>query len=275
MKDFSRVCAYIDLDAAVHNMNEMHALTAPHTKLMAVVKTDGYGHGALPIARELEGLDYVYGFAVATAEEGLALRADGRKKPVLILGTVFEEQHEEVLRADLCPTVFSYDTAGKDNVQKGIYRISHPLVDFYYTYMYPYWSELQTLSVGEFYNRYVMPDFRRHVTGYFKHICRQHLARLNDRKRLPIQLDVIGEWVGKDGELDIIAQDAEDHTLIGLCNWERPVTYEDYNNLLDCAKKAKISADYVYMYSAFRFDERLNLETKVRTNLKLIQISDF
>lgn len=111
MKDFSRVCAYIDLDAAVHNMNEMHALTAPHTKLMAVVKTDGYGHGALPIARELEGLDYVYGFAVATVEEGLALRADGRKKPVLILGTVFEEQHEEVLRADLCPTVFSYDTA--------------------------------------------------------------------------------------------------------------------------------------------------------------------
>lgn len=52
MKDFSRVCAYIDLDAAVHNMNEMHALTAPHTKLMAVVKTDGYGHGALPIIKK-------------------------------------------------------------------------------------------------------------------------------------------------------------------------------------------------------------------------------
>ena len=52
-------------------------------------------------------------------------------------------------------------------------------------------------------------------------------------------------------------------------------TYEDYESLLSCAKKAKINADYVYMYSAFRFDERLNLETKVRTNLKLIQVSDF
>ena len=38
--------------------------------------------------------------------------------------------------------------------------------------------------------------------------------------------------------------------------------------LLGCAKKAKINADYVYMYSAFRFDERLNLETKVRSNIR-------
>ena len=106
-------------------------------------------------------------------------------------------------------------------------------------------------------------------------MCRQHLARLGDRHRLPINCGTIGEWIGKVGSLDIIAQDVQEHTLIGLCNWERPTTYEDYEALLGCAKKAKISADYVYMYSAFRFDERLNLETKVRSNLKLIQISDF
>ncbi|MEZ3507330.1 MAG: ATP-binding protein [Lachnospiraceae bacterium] len=182
---------------------------------------------------------------------------------------------KNLIELQLVEKVFSYDTAGKDNVQKGIYRISHPLVDFYYTYMYPYQSELETLSVGEFYNRYIMQDFRRYVTGYFKQVCRQHLSRLNDRKRLPVQLEVIGEWVGKAGELDIIAQDEMEHTLIGSCNWERPTTYEDYESLLSCAKKAKINADYVYMYSAFRFDERLNLETKVRTNLKLIQVSDF
>lgn len=111
MTDFSRVYASIDLDAAVHNMEAMHALTDPQTKLMAVIKTDGYGHGAIPIARELEGLAYVYGFAVATAEEGLALRADGIKKPVLILGAAFEEQFEAILQADICPTVFSYEAA--------------------------------------------------------------------------------------------------------------------------------------------------------------------
>lgn len=181
---------------------------------------------------------------------------------------------KNLIELELVEKVFSYDTAGKENVQKGIYRISHPFVDFYYTYMYPHLSDLQMLSVGEFYNHYIMRDFRRYVSGYFKQVCRQHLARLGERHRLPINCGTIGEWIGKVGSLDIIAQDEEGRTLIGLCNWEKPMTYEDYENLLLYAKKAKISADYIYMYTAFRFDEKLNLEAKVKSNLKLVQISD-
>lgn len=181
---------------------------------------------------------------------------------------------KNLIELELVEKVFSYDTEGRENVQKGIYRISHPFVDFYYTYMYPYLSDLQTMSVGEFYNRYIMPDFRRYVTGYFKKVCRQHLTKLNNRHKLPIDLDVIGEWVGKAGGLDIIAQDEEGQTLVGLCSWEKPMAYEDYENLLGYAKKAKIDVDYVYMYTAFRFDERLNLEAKIRPGLKLVQISD-
>lgn len=182
---------------------------------------------------------------------------------------------KNLIELELVEKVFSYDTAGKDNVQKGVYRISHPFVDFYYTYMFPHRSALETLSVGEFYNRYIMSDFRKYVTAYFKEVCRQHLAKLNSRNKLPITLDLVGEWVGKDGGLDIIAQDEEGHTLIGLCNWEKPMTYDDYENLLDYAKKAKINVDYIYMYTAFRFDERLNLEAKIKPNIKLVQISDF
>ena len=181
---------------------------------------------------------------------------------------------KNLIELELVEKVFSYDTAGKENVQKGIYRISHPFVDFYYTYVYPHLSDLQTLSVGEFYNHYIMRDFRRYVSGYFKQICRQHLSMLNERHRLPILLDDIGEWIGKVGSLDIVSQDEEGHTLIGLCNWEKPMTYEDYENLLLYARKAKINPDYIYMYTAFRFDEKLNLEAKIKTNLKLVQISD-
>ena len=111
MLNYPRVHAEIDLDAILHNMEQMHGLTDPHTKLMAVIKTDGYGHGAIPIARELEAVDYVYGYAVATEEEALALRADGIKKPILILGYTFPEQYEALLEAQITPAVFSMETA--------------------------------------------------------------------------------------------------------------------------------------------------------------------
>lgn len=113
MMNYPRVRADIDLDAMLHNMEQMHRLTASGTKLMAVLKTDGYGHGAIPIARELETVDYVYGYAVAAEEEALALRADGVKKPILILGYTFPEQYEALLQAQVAQTIFTLEAAGQ------------------------------------------------------------------------------------------------------------------------------------------------------------------
>jgi len=72
---------------------------------MAVIKADGYGHGAVPIAKEIEHLDYVYGYAAATVEEGMILRNNGIQKPILILGYIFPDQYEEVIQAEICPSV--------------------------------------------------------------------------------------------------------------------------------------------------------------------------
>ncbi len=47
MKHYERVCAYIDLDAILHNMDCMKKNIAKDTKIVAVIKTDGYGHGAV------------------------------------------------------------------------------------------------------------------------------------------------------------------------------------------------------------------------------------
>ncbi len=106
-----RVYAEIDLDAILYNMEAMHKKICTGTKIMAVVKADGYGHGAAPIAKVVENLPYLYGFGVATIEEGLTLRKEGIKKPVLILGYVFPERYEELVEADLMPTVFTWETA--------------------------------------------------------------------------------------------------------------------------------------------------------------------
>lgn len=107
MNTYSRVYAAIDLDAVLHNMEEMKKVIDKDTKIMAVIKTDGYGHGAVPIGKELEPLLYVWGYAVATVEEGLILRRNGLKKPILVLGATFPEQYQTMAEQDIRPNVFS------------------------------------------------------------------------------------------------------------------------------------------------------------------------
>ncbi len=100
----------VDLDAILSNMRNMKANIAEHTKMIGVIKADGYGHGCVPIAHCLEQLDFVFGFAVATAEEALVLRRAGVKKPILILGYTFPYSYEMLAREEIRPTVFRYDT---------------------------------------------------------------------------------------------------------------------------------------------------------------------
>lgn len=127
-EEYQRVYAQVDLDAVRSNMDHMKANLAPETKMIGVIKTDGYGHGAIPIARELEDLDYLYGFAVATAEEAFILRQSGINKPVLILGYTFPYSYEKMIREEIRITVFRYDTlkelskAVSDLEKKGIYK---------------------------------------------------------------------------------------------------------------------------------------------------------
>ncbi len=104
-----RVWAEIDLQAAVDNMEHMHQNLRPGTKMIAVIKTDGYGHGAVRLAEKLEALEYVWGYAVATYEEAKELRTAGRKKPILILGYTFPYCYEGLAQEEIRPACFRED----------------------------------------------------------------------------------------------------------------------------------------------------------------------
>lgn len=111
MKTYSRLRAVIDLDAIKHNMDAMHENIKKDTQIIAVIKTDAYGHGATPIAEELETIDYVWGYAVAMVEEGQSLRAAGMKKPILCLGVTFDAQIADAIEDEIRMTVASYERA--------------------------------------------------------------------------------------------------------------------------------------------------------------------
>ncbi len=111
MNSYSRVYASIDLDAVESNMRAMKDSLPPSASMIGVVKTDGYGHGAVPVARAID--PYVKGYAVATIDEALILRRHGIQKMILVLGVTHESRFEDLVRYDIRPAMFRYEEAGK------------------------------------------------------------------------------------------------------------------------------------------------------------------
>lgn len=107
MKQFDRVYAKIHLDYVEENMKAMRANLADDTKMIGVVKADGYGHGAVPIAKTID--PYVTGYAVATAEEGFQLRKHGITKSILVLGVTPSSLYERLIEEEICPAMFQMD----------------------------------------------------------------------------------------------------------------------------------------------------------------------
>ena len=111
MEKHSRVYAEIDLDAIRYNMEQMKQRVGADAQFIAVVKTDGYGHGAIPIAQMLEKDPSVWGYATATLEEAVDLHHAGIQKPTIVLGCVFPDQYETMIREEVRATVYTMEMA--------------------------------------------------------------------------------------------------------------------------------------------------------------------
>lgn len=108
-RETARTWAEISLSNLEHNYRALRGC-APDSKFLGTVKANGYGHGAVPIARRLVelGADYL---AVACLDEGAALREAGVTAPILILGYTQPELAPEVVDLDLTQGVFTPELA--------------------------------------------------------------------------------------------------------------------------------------------------------------------
>ncbi len=101
--------AGVDLDALVHNLHAVRAQLPKEAGVMAMVKADAYGHGAVPVARVLRDAD-VQAFGVATVEEGVELRKADISLPIVIMGGLMgagAPAAERMIEADLTPVLHS------------------------------------------------------------------------------------------------------------------------------------------------------------------------
>jgi alanine racemase len=95
--------AEVDLAALRKNVDAVAARVGPEVGILAVVKADAYGHGALACARALERK--VWGFAVSLVEEGVELRRGGIEAPIVVLGSFYGFAHRDVIAYRLTPVV--------------------------------------------------------------------------------------------------------------------------------------------------------------------------
>lgn len=111
MRKFYRCSADINLDAIRSNIKKAQKTLKDGVKTCAILKADGYGHGAVPIAKNIA--DLVDFYAVASFEEAMELVNNDIKTPILILGYIHYSFNEEAIKNDIRLTVYDYDMAKK------------------------------------------------------------------------------------------------------------------------------------------------------------------
>jgi len=108
--NYQRAWAEINLAHLSHNLAALKKRLNPYVKLMGIVKADGYGHGAVPVAKTLlNGESPVDSIGVAICEEGVALREAGIDSPILVMGFTPKELLPYIVRMNLVQTVFSLE----------------------------------------------------------------------------------------------------------------------------------------------------------------------
>ena len=174
--DYYRTYAEIDLGAIRRNAEAIKAYTGK--RLIAVVKADAYGHGVVPVTEALRSVADM--FAVATIEEGVALRQAGICEPMLVLFSAFPEQAAQIVEHGLTPTIADWEFANRLNEIASEPVHVHININTGMNRSGVHWTE-----ATQFLNRLKTLD-RLEVAGFFTHLATADEA---DKSYVSVQLE--------------------------------------------------------------------------------------
>ena len=99
----------VNLDAIRHNFRNL-SKNAPHSQILAIVKSEAYGHGLETVALTLDE-EGAWGFGIANVNEGRRLRQAGITKPIVLVAPILATQIEEAIKLDLRPPIMDLEFA--------------------------------------------------------------------------------------------------------------------------------------------------------------------
>lgn len=176
---------------------------------------------------------------------------------------------------DVIEKVESFQTGGWDNAKKGVYQIRDTYVNFWFKFIFPHLSDLYLMDGPAFYDKFIAGELDTYLNRYFRDVCMEYLMLLNQVGRVPFPIHKIGTWVGKTGNLDIIAQSKDRQNIVGFCNWEKPqMTMAMCEEMAIAMEQAKIRSDHYYLFSARSFEPALTEYVKMDQRFELIDMNE-
>lgn len=182
---------------------------------------------------------------------------------------------KNLMAYDIVEKISVFETGGWDNAQKGLYQIKHTYIHFWYKFVYPHMSRLYEISPEEFFDRYIKDGLDEYLNRYFIKVCREYLILLNVHDKLSIKAVKTGIWIGKKGNIDIVAQDSMRQNIVAICNWSKPeLTDQMWEELVFAMGQAKIKAEQYYLFSAHSFDEAIRKRAEENPKIKLVDMNE-
>ena len=159
--------------------------------------------------------------------------------------------------------------------KKGVYQIKDTFVNFWFKFVYPNMSNLYLLSSEEFYDTYIEKELDAYLERYFREVCTEYLLILNQMGQLPFAIKRVGTWIGKTGRIDIVAQSEDRRSIIGFCNWDKPMmTMDMCENMAMAMEQARLTSDDYYLFSATDFEPALQSYVVRDPRFKLINMNE-
>lgn len=182
---------------------------------------------------------------------------------------------KNLIEREIVEKIFSYDTQGNEHTRKGLYRIKAGLIEFWFRYIYANISELNMSEAEEFFDNYIKDSLDDFAAETFIKVGTEFIELMDSMGKLQIKMSRKGRWWGKNGNIDIIACDTDEHYVIGKCNWLSEVfTFEMFEELMYNVSLANIGKNYIYLFSKGTFDEELTKFAAENENVTLIGITD-
>lgn len=182
---------------------------------------------------------------------------------------------KNLMEFEVIEKIVSFETGGRENTKKGIYRIKNTFIHFWFKFVFPYLSDLFLDTPEKFYERHIEGRLDEYLNRYFVSVCMEYMNLMSRAGRLPMKICKIGTWVGKDGTIDMIAQNSVRENIIGICNWtEEEMKYESYQKLEELLKQARIHASHYFFFSGRSFESALVEKAESDDRFTLIDMKD-